>query len=88
MKQTTAVLVWRGERVCWVGWDGMVRGRCLGAHSQASPKRTTSLHFHPISDGHMILDGLLFIHSCSGGGRRREGPRSGETSFGGVGGKL
>lgn len=70
MKQTAAVLVWRGQRVCWVGRDGVMRGRCLSAHSQASPKRTTALHFHPISD-YLVLDGLLFVHSCSGGGRRR-----------------
>lgn len=71
MKQAAAVVVWRGQGVGWVGRDGMMCGGCLGTHSQASPKRTTSLHFHAICDGHLVLDGLLFVHSCSGGCRRR-----------------
>lgn len=71
VKQTAAVVVWRGQRVCRVGRDGMMRGRCLGAHCQAAPKGTTSLHFHTISDRQLVLNGLFLVHSCRGGGRGR-----------------
>lgn len=71
MKQTAAVVVWRGQRICRVGGDGMMRGRCLGAHRKAAPQGTTSLHFHPVSDRHLVLYGLLFVHSCRAGGRGR-----------------
>ncbi len=70
MEETAAVVV-RRQRIGRVCRDGVMRGRGLAVHGgQAAAQRTTALHFHPLCERHLVLDRLLLVHSCRGGGRR------------------
>lgn len=70
VEETAAVLVgWQG--VGRVGRDRVMRGRGLAVHwGQSAAEWTTTLHFHPVRQRHLVLDRLLVIHPGRGGGGR------------------
>lgn len=70
MEETAAVVVGRRQGIGRVGRDGVVRGRGLAVHrAQAAAERTAALHFHPVRQRHLVLDGILLVHPGRGGGR-------------------
>jgi len=71
VEEAAAVLVGCVQRVARVGRDRVMRGLALRVHGgQAAAQRTAALHLHAVRQLHLVLEGLLLVHSGQAGGRR------------------